>query len=174
MLRKSWVYSLLLVLSSALLVWFFGPLLAVDDYCFWQSPTSRLLTISGFLLLWGLAMVVVGARRTVWLNQPAEHERHQRQALINDEIRQVRECFKEALQALKTSRRYGERSERWRDELPWYLLIGEQGSGKTSLLAASGLPSALDSLKRRHRGLRLGVSGILPKKPYWSRPRAVI
>ena len=30
-LRKSWVYSLLLVLSCALLVWFFGPLLAVDD-----------------------------------------------------------------------------------------------------------------------------------------------
>ena len=152
MLRKSWVYSLLLVLSSALLVWFFGPLLAVDDYRFWQSPTSRLLTISGFLLLWGLAMVVVGARRTVWLNQPAEHERHQRQALINDEIRQVRECFKEALQALKTSRRYGERSERWRDELPWYLLIGEQGSGKTSLLAASGLPSALDSPETAPQG----------------------
>ncbi|WP_338567742.1 type VI secretion system membrane subunit TssM [Pseudomonas canadensis] len=151
-LRKSWVYSLLLVLSSALLVWFFGPLLAVDDYRFWQSPTSRLLTISGFLLLWGLAMVVVGARRTVWLNQPAEHERHQRQALINDEIRQVRERFKEALQALKTSRRYGERSERWRDELPWYLLIGEQGSGKTSLLAASGLPSALDSPETAPQG----------------------
>ncbi|MEJ5280940.1 type VI secretion system membrane subunit TssM [Pseudomonas sp. MYb541] len=151
-LRKSWVYSLLLVLSSALLVWFFGPLLAVDDYRFWQSPTSRLLTISGFLLLWGLAMVVVGARRTVWLNQPAEHERHQRQALIDDEIRQVRERFKEALQALKTSRRYGERSERWRDELPWYLLIGEQDSGKTSLLAASGLPSALDSPETAPQG----------------------
>ncbi|WP_426108010.1 type VI secretion system membrane subunit TssM [Pseudomonas sp. TWR1-1-4] len=151
-LRKSWVHSLLLVLSSALLVWFFGPLLAVDDYRFWQSPTSRLLTISGFLLLWGLAMVVVGARRTVWLNQPAEHERHQRQALINDEIRQVRERFKEALQALKTSRRYGERSERWREELPWYLLIGEQGSGKTSLLAASGLPSALDSPETAPQG----------------------
>lgn len=143
-LRKSWVYSLLLVLSCALLVWFFGPLLAVDDYRFWQSPTSRLLTISGLLLLWGLAMVGMGARRTARLNQPEEHERHQRQALINEEIRQVRARFKEALQALKTSRRYGERSERWRDELPWYLLIGEQGSGKTSLLAASGLPSPFD------------------------------
>lgn len=143
-LRKSWVWSLLLVLSSALLVWFFGPLLAVDDYRFWQSPTSRLLTISGLLLLWGLAMVVVGARRTARLNQPQEHERHQRKGLIDDEIRQVRERFKEALHALKTSRRYGEHSERWRDELPWYLVIGEQGSGKTSLLAASGSLPPLD------------------------------
>ena len=39
-LRKSWAWSLLLVFSSALLVWFFGPLLAVDDYRFWQSATS--------------------------------------------------------------------------------------------------------------------------------------
>lgn len=143
-LRKSWVWSLLLVFSSALLVWFFGPLLAVDDYRFWQGSTSRLLTISGLLLLWGLAMVVVGARRTTQLNQPEHHERHQRQELINNETRHVRGRFKEALQTLKSSRRYGERSERWRNELPWYLLIGEQGSGKTCLLAASGLQSPLD------------------------------
>lgn len=143
-LRKSWVWSLLLVFSSALLVWFFGPLLAVDDNRFWQGSTSRLLTISGLLLLWGLAMVVVGARRTTQRNQPEHQERHQRQELINNETRHVRGRFKEALQTLKSSRRYGERSERWRNELPWYLLIGEQGSGKTSLLAAGGLQSPLD------------------------------
>ncbi|UII74021.1 type VI secretion system membrane subunit TssM [Pseudomonas sp. HN11] len=143
-LRKSWVWSLLLVLSSALLVWFFGPLLAVDDVRFWQGSTARLLTISGLLLLWGLAMVVVGARRNVRLNQSEYRERHQRQALINNETMQVRGRFKEALQTLKTSRRYGERSERWRNELPWYLLIGERGSGKTSLLAACGLQAPLD------------------------------
>ena len=85
-LRKTWVWSLLLVLGSTLLVWFAGPLLAVDDYRFWQSPTARLLTISGLLLLWGLAMVVVGARRAVRSDQPEAHERHQRQALISDEV----------------------------------------------------------------------------------------
>lgn len=142
-LRKSWLWSLLLVLSSALLIWFFGPLLAVDDYRFWQSPTSRLLTISGLLLLWGLSMVVAGTRRTARLNQHEHHEQHQRQALINDETRQVQGRFKEALHTLKSSRHYGDRSERWRNELPWYLLIGEQGSGKTSLLAANGVQSLL-------------------------------
>lgn len=143
-LRKTWVWSLLLVLSSTLLVWFAGPLLAVDDYRFWQSPTARLLTISGLLLLWGLAMVVVGARRTARSDQPDRHERHRRQALISDEVRHVQGRFKEALQMLKTSRRYGEHSERWRNELPWYLLIGERSSGKTCLLDACGLQSPLD------------------------------
>jgi len=143
-LRKIWLWSLLLVLSSALLVWFFGPLLAVDDHRFWQSATARLLTICGLFLLWGLAMVVVGARRATRLNQPEHQAHHQRQGLIHDEQSQVRGRFKEALQTLKTSRRYGERSERWRNALPWYLLIGQQGSGKTHLLAANGLQFPLD------------------------------
>jgi len=59
-LRTSWVWSLLMVLACGLLVWFFGPLLAVDDHRFWQGATSRLLSICGLLLLWGWALVVVG------------------------------------------------------------------------------------------------------------------
>jgi type VI secretion system protein ImpL len=144
MLRKSWVWSLLLVLSSALLVWFFGPLLAVDNHRFWQGAAARLLSISGLLLLWGLAMVVVGSRSIARHDQPAHEARDQGHGLVNAEQRQVRGRFKEALHTLRTSRRYGERSERWRSELPWYLLIGQQGSGKTQLVAASGLPFALD------------------------------
>jgi type VI secretion system protein ImpL len=35
-LRQTWVWTLLLVLFVALLVWFVGPLLAVDDYKFWE------------------------------------------------------------------------------------------------------------------------------------------
>lgn len=143
-LRKSWVWSLLLVLSSALLVWFFGPLLAVDEHRFWQGSTARLLTICVMSLLWGLAMVVVGARRTAQLNQPEHQQRNQRNGLIDDEQRQVRGRFKQALHTLKTSHRYGSRGERWRNELPWYLLMGQQGSGKTCLLASSGLQFPLD------------------------------
>ena len=44
--RQTWVWTLLLVLFVALLVWFVGPLLAVDDYKFWDcllytSPSPR-------------------------------------------------------------------------------------------------------------------------------------
>ncbi|WP_163020127.1 hypothetical protein, partial [Pseudomonas viridiflava] len=52
-LRKTWVWTLLPVLFVALLVWFVGPLLAVDDYKSWESSTSRLLTISVLFLIWG-------------------------------------------------------------------------------------------------------------------------
>jgi type VI secretion system protein ImpL len=152
LLRKVWIWSLFLVLSSALLIWFFGPLLALDDHRIWQGANARLLTISGLFLLWGLTMVVVGARRSASLSQPEHLDRRHRQGLVEDERRQVQQRFREAVQALKSSHRYGEHSERWRYELPWYLLIGQQGSGKSSLLAASGLPFALDRAEATHPG----------------------
>jgi type VI protein secretion system component VasK len=40
---------------------------------------------------------------------------------------------------------YRGRSERWRNDLPWYLLIGPQGAGKTSLLDfRAGIPDQQD------------------------------
>lgn len=143
-LRRVWVWSLLLVLLSASLVWFFGPLLAVDDYRFWQGATARLLTISSLFLLWGLAMVVVGGRRVVELSRPENQVRNEQKGRLEDERRRVRGRFKEAVQAMATTSRYGDHRKRWRNDLPWYLLMGQEGSGKTSLLMANGLQSPLD------------------------------
>ncbi len=53
------------MLFVALLVWFVGPLLAVNDYKFWEGSTSRLLTISVLFLIWGLTMVFVSWRAGV-------------------------------------------------------------------------------------------------------------
>jgi len=139
-----WVWSLLLVLSCALLVWCFGPLLAVDDHRFWQGASARLVTISVLFLLWGLAMVLAGIRRAAELKRPERLARHEQLGWVEDEQRQVRGRFKEAVHRLKTSPRYAGHNQRWRNNLPWYLLIGEQGSGKTRLLAAAGLQLPFD------------------------------
>jgi len=144
LLGRTWVWSLLLVFAIALTVWFLGPLLAVDDYRLWQGSSSRLLTISVLFLSWALAMVFANWRRAAWQGMPENSERRQRDALAEGEKMQVRGRFKEALQSLKFSRRYGEHGKHWRSELPWYLLIGDEGSGKTRLLAASESPFPLD------------------------------
>ncbi len=152
-LRKTWVWTLLLVLLAALLVWFVGPLLAVADYKFWESPTSRLLSISLMFLVWGLAMVFVswraGVRRKAVEDSDEGQERLRRDGLIEDEQKELRSRFKDALRTLKTSSLYRGRSERWRNELPWYLLIGPQGSGKTSLLDFSGLEFPINRIDRK-------------------------
>lgn len=152
-LRKTWVWTLLVVLFVALLVWFVGPLLAVDDYKFWEGSTSRLLTISVLFLVWGLTMVFVswraGVRKKVIEATEDGQDRIRREELIDEEQRELRVRFKDALKTLKTSSLYRGRSERWRSDLPWYLLIGPQGSGKTSLLDFSGLEFPINKIDRK-------------------------
>ena len=127
-LCKTWVWTLLLLLCVALLVWFVGPLLAVNDYKFWEGSTSRLLTISALILMWGLFMVYVnwraGVRKQVLLDSEDGQARLQREEQIESERKALKTRFKDALNTLKTSSVYRGRSERWRNDLPWYLLIG--------------------------------------------------
>ncbi len=152
-LRQTWVWTLLLVLSIALLVWFAGPLLAIDDYKFWASATSRLLTISVLFLIWGLSMVFVSWRAGVRKKEVEQtddgQDRIRRDELINDEHKELKTRFKDALHTLKRSSLYRGHSERWRADLPWYLLIGPQGSGKTSLLDFSGLEFPINKIDRK-------------------------
>jgi type VI secretion system protein ImpL len=128
--RKTWVWSLCLVLVLALLVWFVGPLLAVNDYKFWESATSRLLSISLLFLIWGLAMVFASwkatARKKAEEDDADAQERLRREGLINEEQMELRHRFKQALHTLKRSSLYRGRSEKWRSELPWYMLLGPQ------------------------------------------------
>jgi type VI secretion system protein ImpL len=138
-LGRIWVWSLLLVLAVAMIVWFFGPLLAVDDYRFWQTAAARLLTISALFLLWGLGMVYANWRSTARQGTVHNVELRPRKGLVESEQRHLRGLFKDALYTLKNSSIYGEHSPRWRNALPWYLLIGKEGSGKSRMLAASGL-----------------------------------
>lgn len=156
-LRRVWVWSLLLVLLSAALVWWCGPLLAVDDYRFWQGVSARWVTISSLLLVWGIAMVVVGGRATARpqrQEKPSPENRHT-QGPVDAERRQVCGRFKEIVQALKRAGCYGAKRQRWRNDLPWYVLIGEEGSGKTQLLMAHGLQAPLD----RHDAVTSGRTG---------------
>ncbi|WP_439886809.1 type VI secretion system membrane subunit TssM [Pseudomonas sp. MBLB4123] len=159
--RKTWVWSLCLVLLLALLVWFVGPLLAVDDYRFWESASSRLLSISLLFLLWGLAMVFASwkatARKKAEEDDAEAQERLRREGLIDEEQLELRNRFKDALRTLKRSSLYRGRSEKWRNELPWYLLLGPQGSGKTSLLDFSGLDFPLN--RGENQRLTKDVSG---------------
>ncbi|SEM60373.1 type VI secretion system protein ImpL [Pseudomonas sp. ok272] len=142
-LCKTWVWSLCLVLALALWVWFVGPLLAVDDYKFWADASARGLSISVLFLLWGLGMVFAswrsGVRKQALQDSENGQARVERDALIEHTDKRLRDRFKAALRTLKTASLYRGRNERWRSELPWYLLVGPPESGKTSLLEHSGL-----------------------------------
>ena len=155
-LQKTWVWSLLAVLFFAFLAWCVGPLVAVNDYKFWESAASRLLSISVLFLMWGLAMVFVswrvGLRKQTVENSEDGQARLKRHEQIDEERRELQVRFKSALNTLKKLSLY-----RGRQELPWYLLIGPQGSGKTSLLEHAGLEFPLNALDRKMSRETLGT-----------------
>ncbi|WP_297843718.1 type VI secretion system membrane subunit TssM [Pseudomonas sp.] len=149
-LGKTWVWTLLLVLFAALAVWFFGPLLAVDDHKFWQDASHRLLSISVLFLAWGL-FIVYDSWSTTRRKNAAETDADNKGQLlltlrIEDDEKRLRKLFKKAVRTLKTASLYRGRSERWRDDLPWYLLMGPESSGKSSLLKQSGLEFPLNKI----------------------------
>ena len=159
--RRSWAWSLVLVLALAVLVWTLGPALAINDRKPWGTPSARLLTISMLFLGWGMSLVFNSWRAS--RKQKAEEsdseaqERLRRENLIVEEQSELHGRFKQAVRTLNRSSLYKGRSERWRRELPWYLLMGPQGSGKTSLLEFSGLEFPLNADNKQNRNLE--VSG---------------
>lgn len=151
LLRQPRAWTLLLVLAMAVAIWFIGPLLAVSDQRFLESPTARLLSISILFLLWGLVMAFAGRQGGAADESaaPAARELMDQDAMIADERREQRTRFKDAERVLAQSTLYAARDGRSRRDLPWYLLIGPQGSGKTSLLDFSGLDFPLNKIERR-------------------------
>ena len=151
--RQTWVWTLLLVLLLSLLVWWGGPQLAVNDHKFWADASTRLLSISVLYLTWGLCMVFVSWRAGLRKKAREDSETGQARLLKAQQIavsqKALRARFKEALRTLKTSSVYRGHSARWRDELPWYLVLGPQASGKTSLLDFSGLDFPLNKIERK-------------------------
>ena len=77
------------------------------------------------------------------------------------EAQQLRERFEEAVATLKQKRRSGHSLY----DLPWYVIIGAPGSGKTTALVNSGLKFPIEqrsgkaraARRRRHAQLRLVV-----------------
>jgi type VI secretion system protein ImpL len=139
---KSGIFITVLgLLALALLIWFGGPLLAIAGYEPLATATARLLTLLIIALIWGGSHYIKGLRESRSHRQAVDtllngedHQQHDEFAKRDIDV--LRERMQKALDILKHAR-----FSKARDiyQLPWYMLIGPPGSGKTTALHNSGL-----------------------------------
>lgn len=160
MLKRKWVITLIGITVLSILIWFGGPYIAIAERALLASSVVRLLLILGLVLAWG----VHNLRQGMQVKSANENMAHEllRDApaagASPDEVAVLNTYFKEAINTLRRSAGSGARySKQYLYELPWYIIIGPPGSGKTTALMNSGLNFPLES--RFGRSAIQGVGG---------------
>ena len=126
-------------LALSLAIWFFGPLLKLGE---WQPFGTMFAQIMWIVGIWVFIFVVLITR---WLlrrrrekkmseEMVAEEEDDEEDA-VKEELKEMRARMKEALKTLRKSKLGG----RSIYQLPWYIIIGPPGAGKTTAIVNSGL-----------------------------------
>ncbi|WP_372398797.1 type VI secretion system membrane subunit TssM [Azospirillum sp. HJ39] len=146
-LISRWFLTLVAALCLGGLVWFLGPLVAVSGAFPLADPTVRLAVAFAILLVWALAM-----QWSLYRHRSANDRMVQALAkatpaakgdpdadAVGQETDLLRSRLREALDQLRQARFGGKWGQRYLYQLPWYLLIGAPGAGKTTALANSGL-----------------------------------
>lgn len=152
-----WVIAFLGLLAIALLIWLVGPLIGIAEYHPLESARIRIALIALVLLfyvgkhLWRLFKAQRANARLMdgLLKQPSPPAGTV-DNVAAEELATLRNRFNDAVQVLKKARlsERGKQSalgiwadlrRQWVYELPWYILIGAPGSGKTTALVNSGL-----------------------------------
>ena len=128
--------SLLWVIALCVVVWFYGYLIALGDFKPLGTVQARLIAISIIVAVWLVYIIV-----TIYRGRKQDKElvdSIEREALANRqaEIGEIQTRLKEALALLRrvTKKRFG-----YIYDLPWYVIFGAPGSGKTTALTNSGL-----------------------------------
>lgn len=133
-------------LLLALIVWFVFPLLAAGEWRPFDSPLLRLSIVLAIVLVWGILAVVLRRRRTSEEDALLTSLRRQREettasAERSDDTAKTDFALVKAHadEALSRLRRGGGFLSRAPYRLPWYLVIGPPGAGKTTALLNAGL-----------------------------------
>ena len=135
----------------ALLIWFFGPYLSLGALQPFDPVLNRIVAVAVLAVIWMLAWVLRWNRKRR-ANAQLEAAISSGPTGDDEASERLRLRFEEAIQFLRLSRK-----SRNLYELPWYVIIGPPGSGKTTALVHSGLNFPLD--ERFGRDALRGVGG---------------
>jgi len=147
------MWGFLGITALSFIIWVIGPVFSIVDSRPLEPEVNRQISIALLYIAWGLSNVVPRLYNA-WLNRklmgslnPATEEDDPNVKRLTSEDRVLAERFTEAAELLKKAhfsragnRRWTQRfSRQYLYQLPWYVIIGAPGAGKTTALANSGL-----------------------------------
>ncbi len=145
-LTAKWLITLIGAIILSLLVWFFGPLLAFAEFRPLWTEFARMITVLVIIVIWGLTNLFSVMRQKRSNDQMIEDMAEAAdtgpspdEMASADEVAQLKERAQDALVLLKKAKLGGKGGRQHLYQLPWYILIGPPGSGKTTALVNSGL-----------------------------------
>jgi type VI secretion system protein ImpL len=160
-LRSRWTLGGLAVAAFGLVVWFVGDTLVLGETRPLEESWQRLLLAGTVAAAW-IGWEILRSRRARRENErlleviAGGGDAAGAAARAAHEVALLRQRFESAAAVLKSARFVGPDGERrYLHELPWYVIIGAPGSGKTTALVNSGLRFPL-----RKAGAEPGIAGI--------------
>jgi len=167
------VLAIIGLLALSLVIWIVGPLIAIGTLRPLESVWSRLILIGLIVGIYALVKLI-GAIRAKRANQAVVNQLMMAQPKGADappespEVKLLRERFEKGMETLRNARFEAHKGvwsglkaragKRYLYELPWYIIIGAPGSGKTTALLNSGLRFPLAAPGSNAQGLP-GVAG---------------
>jgi len=144
--KNKWVIQFLGITALSLLIWFIGPLILIASTAILESQMARMITIFSIVFLW-LVIVLWSQVKSNRANAEmvddlagVENDVNNAASLnVDQEVDELKENFDSALLTLKGSNNKTSQGKHYLYDLPWYIIIGPPGSGKTTALINSGL-----------------------------------
>lgn len=170
--------TLIITLILCTVVWIYGPNLSIFGTKPFDMAAVRMLVVVFFLVIWGTINVIRLSRRAKEAEAKNEEEEQEEEPEVDSEELAKNEAalistkVEKSLNILKTVSVDGKLGRRVIYQLPWYLLIGPEGSGKTSALLNSGMKFPL-----AHKlGQKVDVATVEPTSEceYWFSNNAII
>ena len=162
------VVSMIGLIALSIIIWFVGPMIKFgeNNTAPLASDISRLIAIIILMLLWGLNNLRIQLTNKKNNDELVGDLAENQQAIdLNDsasdqsseEYHQLNQRFSDALSTLSRLRFKGRNKTKALYQLPWYIIIGPPGSGKTTALINSSLEFPL--AEQFGQGALQGVGG---------------
>ena len=135
--RISSAMPVLIIITIILLnmaIWWLGPWLVINEEAPLASVSARMLACTIFILICLACWALFQSKKLNFYNREAKKQ----EAFKQDPIKELEERQEKELNAVMLSMKDNLNKRDYLYTLPWYLVMGLENSGKTSLINRSG------------------------------------